>query len=185
MATAKSDKVRVEVIESLVPAVFSNDRLYRYILRRRLEGYNPRRCLFICLNPSTADEVQDDPTVRRCRGFATAWGFGVLEVANIFALRSTDPKLLYTSTADLNIEPVGEDNDQHIYLAARDANLVVLAWGNHGKHLDRGQRVMESISNLRTQGVQIAHLGLTNEDQPKHPLYLAKDTELQLWERQS
>lgn len=166
----------------LVPAVFSSDRLYRYILRRRIGGNN-RICLFICLNPSIADEITNDPTVRRCIGFATAWGFGILEVANIFAIRSTDPKLLYTCQVDSNIEPVGEDNDLYTYRAARDATLVVLAWGNHGKYLGRGQKVMESLSNLRTQGVQIAHLGLTMQGQPKHPLYLAKDTELQLWER--
>ena len=168
----------------LIPAVFSSDRLYRYILRRRIGGNN-QICLFICLNPSTADEIRDDPTVRRCRGFASAWGFGILEVANIFALRSTDPKMLYESQESHGIEPVGAENDQHIYLAARDATLVVLAWGNHGEHLDRGQKVMESLSSLRTQGVQIARLGLTGRGQPKHPLYLAKDTELQLWERQS
>lgn len=176
----------MEGTESLVPAVFSNDRLYRYILRRKLEGNNPRRCVFICLNPSTADEVQDDPTVRRCRGFATDWGFGILEVANIFALRSTDPSLLYTSL-ESGIEPVGEENDHHIYLAARDAHLVVFAWGNHGKHLGRGSQVMGNLSGfgpMKKLGVQLSHLGLTKEGQPKHPLYLAKDTELQLWERQ-
>jgi len=159
----------------LEPAVFSKDRLYRYILRRKLES-NDRQilrrdyfgplCLFICLNPSTADEVHDDPTVRRCRGYATQWGFEHLEVANIFGLRSTDPGGLYG-----DIDPVGPDNNLHIYEAASRADFIIAAWGNHGQLMARGNTV---LCNLHFLGKTIRHFGLTLKNQPKHPLYLSK-----------
>ena len=78
----------MELLEAL--AIFSPDRRYRYLLRRRV-GLNDRICLFVCLNPSTATEILDDPTIRRCRSFAAGWDYGILELANIFALRSTNP----------------------------------------------------------------------------------------------
>ncbi len=160
----------------LEPAVFSQDRLYRYILRRKLEGNSNQVCLFICLNPSTADEVHDDPTVRRCRGYATQWGFGHLEVANIFALRSTDPGGLYR-----DIDPVGPDNNLHIYEAAGRADSIVVAWGNHGRLLYRGRTVLYNINFL---GKTIHHFGLTQKYQPKHPLYLPKLATLYSFDRQ-
>ena len=89
-------------------ALYSADRRYRYLLFRRL-GRGNRRLAFILLNPSTATEYQDDPTIRRCVGFARRWGYDQLTILNIFALRATDPKQLYQST-----DPVGGDNLSYI-----------------------------------------------------------------------
>lgn len=159
----------------LAPAVFSPDRLYRYILRRKIAS-NDRQilrryhfgplCLFICLNPSTADETINDPTVRRCIGYATQWGFEYLEVANIFAFRSTDPKGLYG-----DIDPIGPYNNFHIYEAAGRADYIVVAWGNNGQLMARGNTV---LCNLYFLSKTIHHFGLTLKNQPKHPLYLPK-----------
>ena len=135
------------------PAVFSPDGRYRYSLARRL-GLGEGICVFIMLNPSTADAVQNDPTVRRCIGYARGWGCGTLIVANIFALRSTDPQALCGIG-----DPVGPDNDYHILEAARQADVLVCAWGNWGKLLGRSAAVM---TILRDAGIR---LGL----EPKNP----------------
>ena len=113
-------------------AVFSEDRCYRYLLRRRV-GESSRRVLFIMLNPSKADEKRNDATIRRCVGFARSWGFGILEVVNLFALMSTNPEALLKAK-----DPVGPDNDAAIRAALEVADTVVLAWGNHA--LDHEER---------------------------------------------
>ena len=151
-----------------VSAVFSPDRRYRYILRRTV-GLGLDACLFIMLNPSTADETQDDPTVRRCIGYARRWGFGVMGVANIFALRSTDPRLLAHAG-----DPIGPDNDAWLVKSARYADTVVCAWVNWGQLLGRGEQVRTMLTDA---GVGLQHLGLTGRGQPRHPLYLARDQE--------
>ena len=149
---------------------FSPDRTYRYSLVSVI-GLEKKICLFICLNPSTADERQDDPTVRRCKAFAKQWGYGIFSMANIFAYRATNPRALYVRE-----DSVGPDNDRYIRDSAECADLIVAAWGNHGAYLDRGQHV---LNTLREVGKHIHHLGLTKAGQPRHPLYLAKDTQLQ------
>jgi len=152
------------------PAIFSLDRRHRYLLRRKV-GFGNRICLFVCLNPSTATEYMNDPTIRRCMGFAAGWNYGILEVANIFALRSTDPLRLYEHDED----PIGPENDEYIEDAAKRTDLCVVAWGDRGKFLDRGRKV---LANLQTTGVEIKHLGLTLQRQPRHPLYLRKTQQL-------
>ena len=116
-------------------ATFSGDRLYRYKLWR-IWDESKRPALFIGLNPSTADENIDDPTIRRCIDFAMQWGEGGLIMANLFAYRSTDPKEL-KGIAD----PVGRDNDEYLVDAHRKAGITVLAWGNGGSYLNRGDIV--------------------------------------------
>ena len=150
--------------------IFSPDRRYRYWLEARLSDA-AGVCLFVMLNPSTADEDQSDPTVTRAKGFARSWGFGTLWVCNIFALRSTDPKALRETE-----NPIGEENDHHILKSARGACRIVCAWGNHGAHLDRGERTLRL---LRDAGLsdKMRHLGMTKLNQPKHPLYLRADTQ--------
>jgi hypothetical protein len=144
-------------------AIFAPCRRYRYTLSRIWSTKKPF-ALFVCLNPSTADENSDDPTVRRCIRFADSWGYGGLVVANIFAYRSTDPKALY-GLAD----PIGPENDKFIKSMSRRAGLTVAAWGVHGAYLDRGVFVFK---NLLTDP---HHLALTKNGHPKHPLYLRKD----------
>lgn len=144
-------------------AVFSPCRTYRYSLSR---VWNPRLppVMFVGLNPSTADEQQDDPTVRRCVGFVRKWNFGGLILVNLFAYRSTDPAGL------LEIDdPVGPENDKHILTSAHAAGRVVLAWGTKGSFLDRDQHVISLLPDAHC-------LGVTKNGHPKHPLYLADNT---------
>ena len=146
------------------PADFSADRKYRYVLRRKI-GSSGRRVVFIMLNPSIADEVRTDPTVRRCVGFARRWGFGALEVVNLFALVSTDPNGLHAAD-----DPVGPGNDAAIRSALSSADRVVLAWGNNGLwRRDRADAVIEMARNAGTP----CCFGMTKEGAPRHPLRLS------------
>lgn len=144
-------------------ATFSADRVFRYTLTRTWDADGPV-ANFLMLNPSTADAFALDPTNRRCVGFAQRWGFGALVTTNIFAFRSTDPKVLRTAP-----DPIGPANDEAIIDAARSADLVVAAWGNHGVLLDRGRQVTEL---LRSASVDLQILRMTGAGHPGHPLYL-------------
>ena len=99
---------------------------------------------FVMLNPSTADAEKFDPTVRRCFGYACDWGFGSMEVVNLFALRSTYPKVLAKAA-----DPVGPENDVVILKAVKESDLVVAAWGIHGKLLGRNREVLGLIAGVR------------------------------------
>lgn len=159
-------------------AIFSPDRVYRYVLHRRIAwlGAASATCLFICLNPSTADEIKDDRTVTRCIRFALKWGFTHLDLVNIFALRSTDPQVLYTNMLSWDYhDPEGPRNDEWIISLASRADRTVVAWGNHGAHLGRGQEVLDMLLGV---GPALMHFGLTKAGQPRHPLYLKKDRPL-------
>lgn len=148
-------------------AVFSPCKLFRYRLWRRWAGGN--HCLFVLANPSTADEQIDDPTMRRCRGFAKAWGYDAFEVVNIFAFRSTDPHGL-----DDVADRVGPDNDWHIQDAATRASLIVAAWGVGTGAPWFAERAAVVRGMLRGA----CCLGFTASGQPKHPLYIAARTSL-------
>lgn len=151
-------------------AQFSPCKLYRYTLERwwsGIYGANDYAC-FIMLNPSVADERQDDPTVHRAAMFAKRWGFAGLIVTNIFAYRATDPQKLYGLQVDL----VGPDNDDAILRVAKGAKLVVCAWGCHGAL--RG-RAAEVIDTLKANAVPMHCLGVTKAGFPKHPLYMRAD----------
>ncbi|WP_438990678.1 DUF1643 domain-containing protein [Lentibacter sp.] len=145
-------------------AVYSDCERYRYLLTRIWEPEG-RKALFIMLNPSTATEVQNDPTVERCERRARALGFGGFRVTNIFAWRDTDPKNMRAAE-----EPVGAENDATIAQSCDWADQIIAAWGAHGEHLQRGQ-AMEAL--LRDRGLPVFHLGLTKAGHPKHPLYIA------------
>lgn len=146
-------------------AVISDCGTYRYLLTRTWDTRLPT-VGFIMLNPSTADADTDDPTIRRCVGFAKSWGYGGIAVRNLYALRSTDPKALRTHP-----DPVGPDNYLYLEAAAGD-DLTVCAWGANADPIDsRGL-----IDGLLGWGGQPHHLGLTKGGFPKHPLYLRADT---------
>ncbi len=147
-------------------ARFSPCSRYRYSLSRTWDKSLPR-VLFIGLNPSTADDQCDDPTVRRCIGFAQRWGYGGLILVNLFAYRTTDP----TGLTEVN-DPVGPDNDRWIAIEQTRAERVVAAWGNHGVLLNRDNAVLENLT-------QVYCLGITKPGCPRHPLYLASKTPLQ------
>ncbi len=142
---------------------------YRYRLWREWAG-GPR-LLFVMLNPSTADDVEDDATIRRCYGFASRAGFGSLEVVNLYAYRATKP-------ADLKAAgyPVGPTNDHHIADAVRDAGMVCVAWGANVAGLSRPGEV---LTLLRDMGVHIKCLRITRSGYPQHPLMLPSDCTLQ------
>ncbi|MCY4057543.1 MAG: DUF1643 domain-containing protein [Gammaproteobacteria bacterium] len=158
--------------------VFSDDRLYRYVLERDLVDTwrtgEPNTVLFIMLNPSTADESRNDSAVTRCLGFAREWGAERLWVANLFAWRSRNPDDLRRPA-----DPVGALNDGHLKSMAVKSRRVVCAWGNHGKLNGRGKEVRNMLHDL---GITPYVLGLTKDGQPKHPLYLPADTEPVPWE---
>ena len=153
-------------------AVYSDCERYRYSLTRvwQPEG---QKVLFVMLNPSTATEVQNDPTVERCERRARALGFGSFQVTNIFAWRDTDPRKM--RAAD---DPVGPGNDAAITDGIIWADRVIAAWGTHGTHRDRGAEV-EAI--LRDSGQSAYHLGLTKHGHPKHPLYIAYACQPEIW----
>ena len=155
-------------------AIYSDCERYRYSLTRI---WDPKgaRIMFVMLNPSTATEVQNDPTVERCERRARALGYGAFRVTNIFAWRATDPKKMRAVD-----DAIGPANDAAILAGADWADLVVAAWGTHGAHLDRGPTV-ERL--LRAAGHGLFHLGLTKAGHPKHPLYIAYDQRPEIWER--
>lgn len=152
-------------------AVYSRCETYRYLLTRR---WGPgRKALFVMLNPSTATEVQNDPTVERCERRARALGFGAFRVTNIFAFRATDPRVMRAAA-----DPIGPGNDAAIRASVEWSDMTLCAWGNHGLHLDRGAAV---IALLRETGVPLWHLGLTGQGQPRHPLYVGYDRQPERW----
>jgi len=149
-------------------AVMDPKRMYRLALRRR--WCDGATCCFIMLNPSTADEDLDDPTIRRCINFARSWGYSGLMVLNIFALRATDPKELSRA-----YNPVGIFNDSAIFehTRAESCDLIVAAWGAHRVkgHWNRGEQVVGLI------GRPLYCLGKTKAGHPRHPLYVSADTQ--------
>jgi hypothetical protein len=149
-------------------AVFSKCGRFRYsLLRRWNDADNVKLINFIMLNPSTADAMKNDPTVERCCKRAQALGFGRMIVTNVFALRSTDPAALYAA-----VDAVGPRNDAYIRDVAEKADVVVCAWGNHGVHLGRGDAVNKLL--ILKAKKRIYRLGaLTQENQPRHPLYVS------------
>lgn len=154
-------------------AVISECGRYRYGLRRQWFGVGPR-ALFIMLNPSTADAELDDPTIRRCIGFARRFGCSGVDVVNLYAWRATKPADLWTAD-----DPVGPKNDEWLTRAFRAARLldapVVAAWGAHA----RPGRVAEVLSLPYADRLQA--LGVTKAGAPRHPLYLRADADLTPW----
>jgi hypothetical protein len=153
-------------------AEYSDCERYRYSLTRIWDDAG-RKATFVMLNPSTATEVQNDPTVERCERRARALGFGAFRVTNIFAWRDTDPKAMRAA-----VDPVGPANDTAILQAAIWADQIICAWGAHGEHLLRGPQV-ERL--LRGTGLPLYHLGLTQAGHPRHPLYIGYAQEPVAW----
>lgn len=158
-------------------AVYSDCLTYRYVLTREWDATLPR-ALFVLLNPSTATEVQNDPTVERCERRARALGFGRFRVTNIFAYRATDPKVMRAQS-----DPIGPDNDAMIRESATvwlndPADQVICGWGTHGAYLDRGAKVEAMLRQYRRP---LFSLGLSKAGHPKHPLYIAYCEQPHVW----
>lgn len=149
-------------------AIFSPCNQYRYTLWREWGDWtlSDPQVLFIMLNPSTADAEVLDPTVRRCLGYAMDWGYRRMMVANLFALRATDPAALRQAE-----DPVGPDNNLAISTGAATSTLIVAAWGIHGTLKGRDQEVLEILKKWKN----LFCLARTRKGIPAHPLYLKKD----------
>ncbi|KKN50921.1 hypothetical protein LCGC14_0627860 [marine sediment metagenome] len=144
-------------------AKFSPDRIYRYRLWRIWDN-RKGIVLFIGLNPSTADENINDPTIRRCIGFAMGWGYSGMFMGNIFAFRNTYPEILKIC----NVDPLGAENDKELRAMNSEALQTVLCWGNDGLYKGRGDIVVNMFPDAYS-------FGYTKQGQPKHPLYLPKN----------
>lgn len=153
-------------------ALFSECMAYRYELTRVWDP-SAGKVLFVMLNPSTADEIRNDPTVERCERRARALGFGAFRVCNIFAYRATDPRDMRAAT-----DPVGPENDGAILRSCAWADDIICAWGTHGAHLERGPAVEAMI---RGSGALPKHLGLSKHGHPKHPLYIGYAIQPEPW----
>lgn len=156
-------------------AVLSECGKYRYRLSRRWG--DGATCMFIMLNPSTADATEDDPTIRRCIAYAKSWGYGELVVTNLFAFRATNPLDMKAAC-----DPIGPDNRRHIQEACQyvqpitapehECGEVVCAWGAHGSYMDQGNTVLGWLADVP---INPCALALTKDGQPRHPLYLKGD----------
>ncbi len=145
--------------------MFSFDRRYRYLLKRRLSGGPGGVCLWIMANPSIADEFKLDPTLTRCADYTERWGFSEMRVVNVRAWISTDPKGVPKGD-----EAFGPDNARIVNEEATNADLVVGGWGKLG-----GALGAEMHQYLRKIGVTVHALKLNDDGSPSHPLYLAKN----------
>ena len=140
-------------------AVFSDCRKYRYALWRMWNEHKPI-AMIIGLNPSTADQTRNDPTITRCINFASSWGYGGVCVTNLFGFRATAPTELKAHHA-----PIGKENDAWVHEMAKGAAIIVAAWGNHGKFLNRSLELLPFLEQLHC-------IKMNKSGEPAHPLYL-------------
>ena len=142
-------------------AVISPCRLYRYELWRRWS--DAPYCMFVGLNPSTADGTNDDATIHKCVTYVQRWGYGALCMVNLFAFRATEPMDMMSAP-----DPVGPDNDRTLQTLSRSAGIIIAAWGENGNHMGRDKQVMALLSHLKC-------LHQNKDGSPAHPLYLSGD----------
>jgi len=143
--------------------ILSTCRQYRYCLWRQWDMTDQRYAMFVGLNPSTADEIHDDQTIRRCVDYAKRWGYAALCMVNLFAYRATKPEAMKAHAT-----PVGDDNDHWLVELAKDAGVIVAAWGVDGTHLQRDKAVMHLLAG------RLSCLVTTKGGHPGHPLLLEK-----------
>jgi hypothetical protein len=144
--------------------IFSPCRTYRYVLWREWDMTNPSYLNVIGLNPSTADESVDDPTIRKCVGFAKRFGFGALCMTNLFAYRATDPDVMKVAE-----DPEGPMNNDHIIQSFKGAGLAIAAWGVHGAFRRRDIEVLELFYWTK---LNLHCLRRNRDGSPGHPLYI-------------
>ena len=160
-------------------AFISDCKQYRYRLSRCWDESLPS-CMFIMLNPSTADHEVDDRTITKCIKYAKAWGYGKLYVGNLFAFRATKPKDMKATS-----DPVGPDNRHHLKRMARkvvnSGGVCIAAWGQHGQYRQQNRIVRKWF---RTFGIKLHYLRLTKDRRfPRHPLYLKASLKPAPWRR--
>ena len=140
-------------------AVFSDCRKYRYALWRMWNEHMPI-AMIIGLNPSTADQTRNDPTITRCINFSRSWGYGGVCVTNLFGFRATAPTELKA-----HHDPIGKENDAWVHEMAKGVAITVAAWGNHGKFLNRSLEFLPTLDQLHC-------IKMNKSGEPAHPLYL-------------
>lgn len=143
-------------------AQFNEDRTKRYLLWRIWDDEKPL-LMMVCLNPSTANEVENDNTVTRCINFAKSHSYGGLYLGNLFPIRSTDPSLLY----DL-ADPRDDCNDKILIETRMMVDFCIIAWGNHGLINGHGKKMAELLAPVKC-------FRITKQGMPQHPLYLPKN----------
>lgn len=155
-------------------AVISGCGRYRYRLDRGGDG---AALMFVMVNPSTADAEQDDPTIRKCLGFAERNGFARVLVGNLFAFRATDVNKLRTA-----LDPIGPENDIHLHTMLREANLVIAAWGSLNKLPEILRRRWRDVVHLADRVPhQLKMIGACNDGHPRHPLMVGYDAKIEPW----
>lgn len=160
----------------LYPCVFSDDRRFRYSLENawvwnNAPGWQPKRIMWIGLNPSTADERKLDPTLKRIEAFSRLWGFEAFVMTNLFAFRATDPKVMFAAS-----DPIGPDNDRHLLETAARCGKIVAAWGagqTAGQFLARASHMRSLLAPFADR---LCCVGTTQDGFPRHPLYVRGDT---------
>jgi hypothetical protein len=150
-------------------AIFNEGRTHRELLRIVWDEELPQLAA-IGLNPSTADEFADDPTIRRIKGFARDWGFGGLQMYNLFAVRATNPKDMKVHPSPVGLGELGKQ------IALNKASQVLCCWGTHGKHMNRGMEALDDLKKIFS-GNRMVCLGVNKDGSPKHPLYLKSKAE--------
>ena len=161
----------IHTVENLErTAIFDRTGQYRYQLGRRWKTKGST-VAFIMLNPSTADAMKDDPTLRACIQFAQRWDYSALSVVNLFGYRTPHPKVLKRAA-----EPVGKENDEYVMRAVEEAETVVLGWGNFGGLLGRDRAI---LSLLKPYKQKLHYLQRNKSGQPRHPLYIRRESALQ------
>lgn len=155
--------------------LLSPDGAYRYILTRRWGDASRPADLkilgWVGLNPSTADAVKDDATIRRCVGFAKRWGYDAIAMLNLFAYRATSPVVMRRV-----VDPIGPLNDIVLETMAGHCDKLVLCWGAHGTHRNRSDVVVGNLRRLHQRDLMM--FGLTKSGEPLHPVRLPNDREL-------
>ena len=163
--STQQEQLKLDTLEGLSGATLSRCRKYRYVLWRVWDKSLPH-IMFIGLNPSTANETQNDPTILKCIQYCKRWGYGGFYIANLFAFRSSSPDVLKKSK-----KPIGAKNDFWILKTAKSAERVVACWGEHGNFKDRDQDLKKQLKNLYC-------LKINKSGQPAHPLYLKSSLNL-------
>ena len=146
---------------------------YRYSLKR-IWDEEKSLVAFIALNPSTADEVDNDKTINRCIDFAKSWGAGGMCMFNVFAYRATDPTDMKAQD-----DPIGSENDNYLAKLS-NVDKIIVCWGNDGLHRDRANHVREILKN--TGQDKLYCLDINKNGEPKHPLYVRGSTKPTLYE---
>ncbi|MDB6017709.1 MAG: hypothetical protein JWR19_2198 [Pedosphaera sp.] len=152
---------------------FSPDRKHRYTLWREFDLFSSKFVMFIGLNPSTADETQDDNTITRCIGFAQSWGYGAICMTNLFAFRATLPPDMRAAP-----DPIGPDNMKWINAVAGEADLIIAAWGIDGTFKNQSRELLKASIEWKKP---IYCLAINKGGTPKHPLYVLGSTHPQAY----